>query len=178
MTATDTVSTLLERLSHGDFSPEVLDELRKLGRDPAQLDRILEGLRERGLLDQAAATNPMQPPEHYYVDKPGRFDLRWPLREQIGIPFQTLDRKTQFLVLFNEWAQRELDGIQARDAGDLTGAETVFNECLERARQLDVDELVARSYEELMRVAEQAGDNEGAERWSNQARAVRARSER
>jgi hypothetical protein len=174
-TSTDSVSTLLDRLAQGDQSPEIIAELRRLGGDPAQLNHILEEMKARGMLDQAD-TNVMRP-EDYYVDKPGKFELQWPLQQDLGIPFEALDRKTQFLVLFTEWTQRELDGIQTRDSGDLPGAEAVFRECLERAQQLDVDELVARSYEELMRVAEQGGDTEGAARWSDQAQAIRGHTQ-
>jgi hypothetical protein len=173
-TGSDTVSTLLDRLGQGDSSPEIIAELRRLAGDPVQLNHILEEMKARGLLDEIAA-NTMRP-EDYYVDKPEKFELQWQLQQQLGIPFERLDRKTQFLVLFTEWTQRDLDGIQLRDGGDLEGAEAVFRECLQRAKQLDVDELVARSYEDLMRVAEQAGDVEGAARWSEQAQAIRARS--
>jgi hypothetical protein len=60
MTTTDSVSTLLDRLAQGEFSPEIIAELRRLSSDPGQLDRILEEMKARGLLDQVV-TDAMRP---------------------------------------------------------------------------------------------------------------------
>ena len=87
--------------------------------------------------------------------------------------FDELDRKTQFFVLFQEWTRRELEGMMLLNSGDADGAETVFDECLERAKQIDVRELEARSYEGFMRVAQRRGDRSAESTWMRKAVAAR-----
>jgi hypothetical protein len=60
------------------------------------------------------------------------------------------------------------------DRGDLNGAHDTFEECLARARQLEVAELVARSYEDQMRVAEKRADHPAARSYSQKAQAARS----
>jgi hypothetical protein len=90
------------------------------------------------------------------------------------MPFATLDPKTQFYVLFQEWTMRELDGMMALNSGDTAGAEEVFRECVERSRQLEVPELEARSYEGLMRAAQKRGDRTAELKWLTLASQTRA----
>ena len=76
-------------------------------------------------------------------------------------------------MLFGEWSRRELEGSQALAAGELALAETIFQECLQRADQLQVAELRARSYEGLMRLAQRQGDRAAERRWLDAALAAR-----
>jgi hypothetical protein len=76
-------------------------------------------------------------------------------------------------VLFQEWSRRELEGLVALTNGDTGVAEGVFLECVDRANQIAVRELAARSYEDLIRVAERRGDLEAQESWSGKAMAAR-----
>ena len=52
-------------------------------------------------------------------------------------------------------------------------AEQIFHECAECAEQLQVNELLARSYEGLMRVAQKRGDRDSERQWSQRAVATR-----
>jgi len=58
--------------------------------------------------------------------------------------------------------------------GDVAGAQVVFLECGERADQIDVAELSARSYENLARVAERRSDQKAVLSWLDKAKAARA----
>jgi hypothetical protein len=111
----------------------------------------------------------------HYTPGPGTYELRWPLGPNLPlpIPFDELDRKTQFFVLFQEWSRRELEGMMLLNTGDLNGAEAVFEECLGRAKQIDVGELEARSYEGFMRVAQRRGDRGAELAWVRKAATAR-----
>jgi hypothetical protein len=61
------------------------------------------------------------------------------------------------------------------NGGQVDDAEKTFRECVERAQQLDVNELVARSYEGLMRVAQKRGDRAAERQCSEKAATARAR---
>ena len=93
------------------------------------------------------------------IYQPGEaiFELRWPLGVTLPIAFDQLDRKTQFSVLFAEWTRRAMEGDYALQQGDAASAKLIFEECLARAKQLAVNELIARSYERLARVAQRTG---------------------
>src|SRR5262245_14742749 len=118
MTNSDEVSELLERLAHGDASLEVIERLKNAARDPAQRERLVSGMLALGLGEIAG--EPLRPIGDYYIEKPGSFELRWPLPAGlIPFPFGSLDRKTQFIVLFQEWTRRELDGNQVLAAGNV-----------------------------------------------------------
>jgi len=113
--------------------------------------------------------------EALYRDEPGRYELRFSLPQDLAaLPWDTMDRKTQFCVLFAAWARREADGLQQLTAGQASQARDIFTECLARAEQLQVTELLARSYEDLGRAATVADDSDGARAWHNAA--VRARA--
>ena len=90
-----------------------------------------------------------------------------------GLQFTNLDRKTQFFVLFAECQRREAEGMFALNQGNLPTAEAAFEECLERARQIDVGELRARSLENLAKLAEQKGLPKKALEFFQQAEAAR-----
>jgi tetratricopeptide (TPR) repeat protein len=96
----------------------------------------------------------------FSVEGSGTFELRWPLLQSdpLPLPWERLDRMTQFSLLFRDWSRRELDAQSALTRGEIAEAEAIFHECLERARQIEVGALVADSYEGLLRVAEKRGD--------------------
>lgn len=91
----------------------------------------------------------------YY--RPGNtlFELRWPLAVSlpVEVEFDDLDHETQYSVLWIEWIRRELEGSYVLRQGDAAGAHAIFEECLARAQQLGVAELIARSHEGLAHVA-------------------------
>lgn len=111
--------------------------------------------------------------EDYY--KPGtvKYEMKWPIAVPLPVPFNELPHEMQFYVLFQEWTRRELEGNQMLDSGDHAAAEAIFGECLQRAEQLDVGELKARSYEGLTRVANKMGKREDARKWLKAALAAR-----
>ena len=104
--------------------------------------------------------------------------MRWPLSPTLPlpVPFDQLDEATQFHVLFGEWTRREMEASQALYTGDPDGAESIFQECVERAKQLDVSELKARSFEGFMRVAQKRGDREAERKWIKAATEARQKS--
>jgi hypothetical protein len=143
--------------------------------DAATIERVQRMLEDAGATEVGSGA-PLNIAD-YYRDGPAKYDQRWPIASSLaGFTFDDLDRKTQFFVLFNEWTRRELEGMGELNAGHTDGAETIFAECVERARQLDVSELLARSYEGLMRVAQKRGDAAAEAAWS--AKAVAARRTR
>jgi hypothetical protein len=166
---------LLEFAETGELSPDLYDKLLQIN-DPDQLDRVNELFMEQGAHDISSA-----PPLNivdYYKDGPGLFTLRWPLNSGVNLPlpFEQLDRETQFYVLFTEWTRRETEGMMALNQGQLDQAEAIFQECADRARQLGVDELLARSFEGLIRVAQKRYDPQAEKYWIQQALQARASS--
>jgi hypothetical protein len=165
-----------EMIETGNIDPKVLERiLAAASADPALLDRVNQMLVDAGATE--VGSGPPLDIAEFYVERPGTFQLRWPLSLTLGLPmsFDALDRKTQFFVLWNEWARRELEGMTALNGGQVEDAEKAFRECVERAEQLEVDELIARSYEGLMRVAQKRGDRVAERRWSEKAASARAR---
>jgi hypothetical protein len=143
--------------------PELIQELMALPPDYPGLDRIL------AKLTAAGGDQPASPPlnvEDFYRPGEQRYTLRWPLAPStltlLPVPFEALDRKSQFYVLFQEWTSVELEATMARNGGDLERARTLFGECLARAEQLDVPELKARSHDNLASVYEMVGDRQAA----------------
>ena len=166
------MTKLLEQLlSSPDIPAQLKDTVTAAMSDPAKLDDALAQLQALGA-DQVGSGPPLSIAD-YYVDGDGLYELRWPLGEALPLPFDQLDRKTQFFVLFQEWSRRELEGMMLLNSGDVPGAERIFEECLERATQIEVRELEARSYEGLMRVAERRGERGEAESWLRKATAAR-----
>jgi hypothetical protein len=89
----------------------------------------------------------------YYRPGEGKYELRWPVGFPLPLPFEQLDRPTQFSVLFGEWTRREMEASYALGQGETAKARDGFEESLARAEQIEVPELVARSHEGLARVA-------------------------
>ncbi len=163
---------LEELLTSANVPPEVKAAVTAAMADPAKLDEALAQLKAIGA-DQVGSGAPLNIPD-YYKEGPDKYQLRWQLDHlPLPVAFDELDRKTQFFVLFQEWTRRELEGMMLLNSGDADGAETVFDECLERAKQIDVRELEARSYEGFMRVAQRRGDRSAESTWMRKAVAAR-----
>jgi hypothetical protein len=167
------INNLLDRAASGQISDEEMATLKQYALDPGCMDFVLAGMKARGL-DQVGS-EPLRPIADYYVEGPGTYELQWPLSPELPlpVPFEVLDRKTRFFVLFGEWTRREMEGMEILNRGQCDGAQMVFEECLGRAEQLGVAELAARSYEGLMRVAERRGRGNEARRFSQKAVAAR-----
>ena len=140
-------------------------EIMSLPPDHPGRDRILGKL--QGIIGDEPASPAMNIDDYY---RPGDvpFTLQWALAPQtlaaMPMPFEALDHKTQFYVLFQEWTRRELDANMARDSGDPRSAIPIFEECLARAEQLDVAELRARSHAGLASVYEMVEERDAARR--------------
>ena len=158
-------------IESGKGDPTVLMERLKTA-DAATVARVQKMFEDAGALEVGDGA-PLNIAD-YYRDAPGKFTLRWPVSSlPAGFAFDDLDRKTQFFVLFNEWTQRNMVAISRLNDGAVDEAETIYNEGVERAQQLEVNELLARSYEGLMRVAETRGDAPAVQAWSAKAEAAR-----
>jgi hypothetical protein len=164
---------LTDMLNSGKVPPQLLPQINAAMSDPAKLDEMIDHLKALGA-DQMGGGRTKDIGE-YYQRGEGNYELRWPLSPTLPLPieFDDLDRKTQFFVLFREWSRREMEGMMLLNRGDVDAAESIFQECLERAKQIEVNELVARSYEGFMRVARQRGDRNKEREWSQKAVAVR-----
>lgn len=170
----DEIDALLADLVRaGMLDEQTHAELRPLVHDPARQGELVARLQELG---GASGPSPPLNIEDYYREGTEKLELRWSLHPSLplGDAFGELDRKTQFFVLFGEWSRREFEGMSALNRGDVDGAQEIFDECLDRATSLDVPELVARSYEGLMRVAQKRGDLAAARGWSEKAVEARA----
>lgn len=167
-----TLQQLIDQLaSSGTMSPELLAQVQAAMNDPSKLDEIIGVLKEMGA-DQVGSGPPLNI-EDFYCEGPEPFILRWPLAVSLPLPFSQLDRKTQFFVLFQEWTRREMEGTMALNAGQMDKSRNTFQECLERAQQIQVGELVARSYEDLARIADKLGDRAAARDYSQKAARAR-----
>jgi hypothetical protein len=164
-------------LASQQLDATLIAELMALPPDHPQFGAIMTKL-SAIVGDQPAS--PVLNIEEFYRPGTEPYMLLWPLAPPtlavMPMPFDALDRKTQFFVLFQEWTRRELEGNTARNGGDLAGAQAIFEECLARADQLDVDELRARSHEGLASVHEMRGDRDATRRELRAAMAVRAGS--
>jgi tetratricopeptide (TPR) repeat protein len=159
--------------SQEEFDPALIHEILALPPDDPAAQRI------RAKLLDAVGDQAPSPPlniEDYYRPGEELYTLRWPLMPttlaMLTMPFDALDRKTQFFVLFQEWTKRELDATLALNTGDLEAARAIFEECRERAEQLEVAELEVRSYQGLASVYDKAGDRDSARRALDAARSV------
>jgi hypothetical protein len=164
---------LIEQLSSSTpLPPAVLHQIQQAMDDPSKLDELLKVLADLGARDMGSG-----PPlniDDYYQPGVEPFDLRWSLTANLPLPFEQLDHKTQFYVLFQEWTRREMEGLFALDGGNLPESMTIFKECLQRALQLEVAELIARSYENMAKVADHAGKRAEGRRYARKAAAARA----
>ena len=169
---------LERRLEHmletQEIDQALIEEIMALPPGDPRTDRIISRLTAIGA-DQGPS--PVLNIEDYYQPGDQVFTLRWPLapptQAVLPFPFDALDRKTQFFVLFQEWTRRDLEANTARNAGDLDGAQAIFEECLARAEQLDVAELKARSYEGMASVAEKLRHMDEADRFYQAAESLR-----
>jgi len=159
-----------------EMDPALIQELMALPPGYPGLDRII------AKLTAAGGDQPASPPlniDDFYRPGGEPYTLRWPLAPPtlalLSMPFDALDHKTQFYVLFQEWTRVENEATMARIRGDLERARTLFEECLARAGQLDVPELKARSHEHLASVYEMAGDHQAARAEYQSAMAERER---
>jgi hypothetical protein len=155
----------------GHLDPALLQRLGELN-DEATIDIVTAKLQAAGAHE--GASPPLNSADYY---RPGteKYRLKWLLPPAISlpVPFDQLDRPTQFHVLFSEWSRRVTEGYQLLYAGETTAAQTVFAECLQRAEQIDVAELKARSYEGSMKAAQKFGDPQATRRWLNAALGAR-----
>ncbi len=175
----DDLERRLERmLESQEIDESLLQEIMTLSPSDPAAARILARLQEAGA-DQGPS--PMLNIEDYYRPGEGLYTLQWPLAPTtlaaLPIPFDALDHKTQFFVLFQEWTRREFDATAALNAGGVDEARAIFEECLARADQLDVGELRARSYEGLYNVFGKSGDAGAAREALEAAMAARADAE-
>jgi len=162
-------------LASDELDPGLINELMSLPPDYPGLDGIL------AKLNDAVGNEPVSPMmniEDFYRPGMRPYSLHWPLAPStqafLSMPFEALDRKTQFYVLFQEWTRRDLEAHTASNGGDLRGARAIFEECLARADDLDVAELRARSHEGLADVYTKLDDRDGARRELQAAMATRA----
>jgi hypothetical protein len=168
-----TLQELIEQLaSSGTMPPELLQQVKAAMNDPSKLDEVLSVLKEMGA-DQMGS-GPSLNIADFYRDGSEPFSLHWTLGVNLPLPFPQLDRKTQFFVLFQEWSRREMEGMMTLNGGRLEEAKQIFDECLQRAHQIEVGELVARSYEDLGRVADRLGDRAASRGYSQKAAEARA----
>ena len=119
---------------------------------------------------------PLRQISYYYREGNGSgFEVRWPLSADIllPLPFSELDRKNQFYVLFGEWQRREAEALAALSTGRLDDAEEILKECVERAEQLEVNELRARGFDGLMRVALLRGEPDRMQEYRSKAAEAR-----
>jgi hypothetical protein len=172
------VRRLLEQLiQSGKLPPDLAEALREALNDPSALPAIMEKL--TGFMGTAASDS-LDMADYYHEGDGRKFEQRWPPAQGnpligSGLTLDAFDRKTQFSILFAEWSRREADGLDALNRGDLGGAEQVFQECLERADQIQVAELRARTCEDMARVAERRGDQSGVLHWTDEAEKARSR---
>jgi hypothetical protein len=172
----------LQRMLEGDpqdddaWKPEVMQEIvAAAAADPSLLAEAQEMLEKAG----AATTGPAPPLDigALYPGGDGPYELKWPLQapQSFAFSFDDLDRKTQFFVLCNEWTYRDMQAWSALTTGSVDVAEAIFTECVERAVQLEVGELEARSYDGLQEVADKRGRAGEAEQHAAAALAARRR---
>jgi hypothetical protein len=173
------LEAMLDEFTETGVMPDGL--LEQLGQidDPALMDRVLARLKEAGA-DELSSRPTLQIADHY-VHGPEPYSLWWPLAGpglSLPVPFEELDRPTQFHVLWAEFSFRLAEAGALRNSGQLDEAQAVFQECLERASQLDVGVLKEQSYEGLMTVAERRGDRDAAKRYLHLAQQEHLRTTR
>ena len=156
----------------GNTDPKLLQWLEASLGDPEKMEAIAALLEELQETDSEGGLNVAE----FYTEGDGeKFQLRWPIGPGVPVPVPVpdLDRETQFFVLFSEWQRREAEGMLALSNGDPRLAQEIFQECRDRAEQLDIAELRARSYEGLMHVAQRLGDGKAEAKWSGEAQRAR-----
>jgi len=153
------IDALLDRfVQTGQMPDGLMDALKRA--DPATIERVTEKLTALGA-DQLG-DRPLDNIADYYVEAEERYALLWPLGQDLPLPFDELDRKTQFHVLFAECRRVIMEASNQRNAGQLVEAAAGFREVLERADQIDVPILKCDAYQGLMTVEEKLGQRERA----------------
>jgi hypothetical protein len=173
MSQNQDLKQLIEQLaSFGTMSPELQQRIQAAMNDESKLDEVLSALKGMGA-DQMGSGPPLNIAD-YYREGTKPYTPGWPMGVNLPMPFAQLDRKTQFFVLFQEWTRREMEGMMALNGGQIDEANKVFNECLQRAREIEVGELVARSYEDLAKISDKLGDRVAGRDYSRMAAQARA----
>jgi tetratricopeptide (TPR) repeat protein len=158
------IERMLEELGATGVMPEGLMEQLGQIKDPDLMERLVGKMKAMGA--EEVGSGPLLQIKDYYIEGEEPYSLLWPLAgDDLPVPFEELDRETQFHVLWGENSYRLTEGGALRNAGKLDDAEEVFRECLERADQLEVPVLKAQAYDGLMSVAERRGDRKAAERY-------------
>ena len=130
------------------------------------LDALFKGFGQA----MAAGDHPLDDIKDHYREGTRAYELLWPLpQKMIPMPFEALERATQFHVLFAECKRRLMEGGTLRNSGKLDAADAAFNECLQGADQLEVPLLKSDAYQGLTSVAERRGDRAGAKRYTQLA---------
>lgn len=174
MTTPKDIQQLLEKLiESGQGGPQIIQKMQDSLGDPQAMEEIYQTLKQ---FAGPELEEPLQIKDYYHHRDGSKFTLIWPLSPAMPMPvsFEDLDRKTQFFVLFGEWQRRETEGMMELSSGRLEAAEETFEECLQRAEQIEVTELEARSYEGLMRAAQKRNDREAELKYSRLAQQARA----
>jgi hypothetical protein len=170
--AIEQVEAMLDELAQTGKMPDgLLDAIQALDADG--MERAFARLKAMGA--DVAGDRPLDNIRDYYVPGDGLYTLYWPLAANLPLPFDELDRATQFHVLFAECKRRLAEGGALRNAGRLDEADAAFRECLERADQIDVPILKSDAYQGLMTVAERRGDRAAAGRYLDLAQRENAR---
>ncbi len=167
------INRMLEELMETGQMPDGLMQALTQANDPALLERVMQKLKDAGA-DQLG-DRPLDDIADYYPGGDGLYEQLWPIATQLPMPFEELDRPTQFHVLFAECRRRLMEASAARNAGRLDEADAAFRECLERADQIEVPILKADAYEGIMTVAEKRGDRAQARRYLQMAERERTR---
>jgi hypothetical protein len=168
------VKAAIQDMTRTGQYPGGADQLRKDVMalvETGEADEVVALLQSMGAND--SGNKVLNIGDHY---RPGTrlYDLRWPVAFELPIPFDELDRPTQFSVLFGEWTRREMEAAYTRNQGDNAGARVIYEECLARAEQIEVPELIARSHEGLASVAQKLNERSVERRHLLLAEAARA----
>jgi hypothetical protein len=86
------------------------------------------------------------------------------------LTFGELDGQTQFCVLFTDWIYYEFQGNMALSNNQLEEAKYLFEDCFNRAIQLNINILKARSIVGLLGIAEKRGDRAAQREYIEEAR--------
>ena len=159
------IERMLEQFGETGSMPDGLMEKLAQIDDPDLMARLVEKMKAMG--GEEVGSGPALNIKDYYVDGTEPYSLLWPLSPNLPLPmpFDDLDRATQFHVLWGENSRRLTEATALSSSGKLDEAEAAFRECLERADQLDVPVLKAKAYEGLMNVSQRRGDRQAAERY-------------
>jgi hypothetical protein len=165
LTASEHVSSPPQTVSKAAVVKAKIQEMTRTGHYPGgpdQLQQDLMALVQAGESDEVMAVlddlgandggNPVLNIGDHYRPGSQLYELLWPVAFALPMPFDALDRPTQFSVLFGEWTRREAEASYIRNQGDNDSAQAIYEECLARAQQIDVPELIARSHEGLASV--------------------------